>query len=161
MRAAQMALGYFDEALRHMLAWIGKAYPELQPPIGDVATRPTPLPNGVARHSANELVKFHFPYSNEECRHNREQRIWRASLPVIHLAVAVHVLGRHFNRGAKDFQFALDDPDLHQKVLALARVHEEAAIFERERRRAGGMGSSTFIIDPGILIRLSSRHVAA
>ena len=153
MKAAQMALGYFDEALRHMFAAIGEAYPDLKPDIGHIELRPTPLPDGMVRHSFNALIRYHFPHSNEDGWHNREQRIWRASLTVIHLAVALHVLGRHLQTGADGFAYRLDDSDLHRRVLALAEVHETAAASEWERRhRAGEMGSSTFMIDPSVLI---------
>jgi hypothetical protein len=153
MVAARMALGYFDEALQYMLTSIGEAYPDLKPEIGDVELRPTPLPDGLPRHSANALIQYHFPHANEDGWQNREHRMWHSSLPVIHLAVAVHVLGRHSQSGAETFAYKLDDLDLHRRVVALAEVHETAAHSEWERRKAGLKGSSTFEIDPSVLIR--------
>jgi hypothetical protein len=152
MFAARMALGYFDEATRHMFASMGEAYPDLKPETGDVELRPTPLPNGLARHSANALIQYHFPHANEDGWQNREHRMWHSSLPVIHFAVAVHVLGRHSQSGAETFAYNLDDLDLHRRVLALAEVHETAVHSEWERRKAGLKGSSTFEIDPSVLI---------
>ena len=161
MVAARMALGYFDEALRHMFASIGEAYPDLKPEIGGVELRPTPFPDGLARHSVNALMEYHFPHSNEEGRHNREHRMWHSSLPVIHLAVAFHVLGRHLQSGAETFAYKLDDLDLHRRVLALAEVHETAAHCEWERREAGSEGSSTFMIDPNVLVRCRTENLTA
>ena len=152
MVAARMALGYFDEAMRCMFASIGEAYPDLKPETGDVELRPTPLPNGLARHAANALIQYHFPHANEDGWQNREHRMWHSSLPVIHFAVAVHVLGRHSQSGAETFAYNLDDLDLHRRVVALAEVHETAAHSEWERRKAGLKGSSTFEIDPSVLI---------
>jgi hypothetical protein len=159
MVAARMALGYFDEAMRCMFASIGEAYPDLKPEIEGVELRPTPLPDGMVRHSANELIHHHFPHSNEEGWHNREHRIWHSSLPVIHLGVAIHVLGRYVQSDT-DFKYKLDDLNLHRRVVALAEVHETAAHFEWERRRAGLKGSSTFIIDPSVLIRCRAEKSA-
>jgi hypothetical protein len=156
MKAAQMALGFFDEALRRMLASIAEDYPDLGAQIGDVEVRPTPLPDGVARHSLNGLIRYHFPQSNDDGWQNQEHRIWRASLPVIHLATAVHVLGRHLQPEEETFEYNLNDLDLHRRVVSLATVHEEAVRCEWERHAAGLGGSSTFRIDPGILIHLES-----
>jgi hypothetical protein len=154
MKAAQIALGYFDEALRHTLVSIGEAYPDLKPEIEDIEVRPTPLPGGVVRHSFNALIQHHFPHHNEEGWHNREQRALRSSLPVIHVAVAFHVLGRHLAPGAEGFAYKLDDLEIHQRILELAEVHETALECEWARRHeAGEEGSSTFMIDPGVLIR--------
>jgi len=151
MLAARMALGYFDEAMRHMFASIGEAYPDLTRQIGIVEVRPPPLLEDMARHSLNDLMRHHLPHISEDARHDREHRIWRSSLPAIHLAVAIHVLGQHLQSGT-DFKYKLDDLDLHRRVLALAEVHEAAAHSEWERRRAGLKGSSTFMIDPSALI---------
>jgi hypothetical protein len=156
MKAGQMALGFFDEALRRMFASIAEAHSDLKAQIGDVAARPTPLPDGVARHSLNALIRYQFPQSNDDGWHNQEHRIWRPSLPVIHLAAAVHVLGRHFRPEAEAFAYNLDDLDLHRRVVALATVHEEAVRSEWERHAAGLRGSSTFTIDPGMLIHFES-----
>ena len=162
MTAAQMALGYFDEALRHTFTSIGEAYPDLKPEIGEIDLRPTPLPNGVARHSLNALTQFHFPNANEEGWHNRELRVWRSSLPVIHLAVAIHVLGRILKPGTADLEYKLDDLDLHRRVLTLAEVHETALNAEwKLRHSAGQHGSSLFIIDPGRLIRCRAEKPAS
>jgi len=153
MKAAQMALGYFDEAIRGYLASIGEAYPDLKSEIGNVEVRPTPLPAGVARHSLNALARHHHTHGNEEGPHNLEERVWRASLPVIHLAVAMHVLGQHLNIGPDGFAYRLDDLGLHRNVLQLAQMHETAAVFEWNRRQqTGPRGSSAFLIDPSVLI---------
>jgi cytochrome c553 len=153
MKAAQIALGFFDEAARRLFASIAEAYPDLKAQIGDVAARPTPLPAGVARHSLNALIRYHSPQSNDDGWHNQEHRIWRSSLPVIHLATAVHVLGRHLRPEAERFEYKLDDLDLHRRVVALANVHEEVVCSEWERHASGLKGSSTFSIDPRMLIR--------
>jgi len=160
MKAAQMALGYFDEAVRHMFSSIGEAYPELKPEIGDVELRPTPLPDGLARHSLNALMEYHFPHCGHEGRHNREHRMWHSSLPVIHLAVALHVLSRQFQTEAETFSYQLDDLGLHRRVMALAEVHETAAECEWECRETSARGSSTFMIDPGVLIRCRTEKSA-
>jgi len=153
MKAAQMAMGYFDEALRHMFASIREAYPDLGTEIGDLELRPTPLPDGVGRHSLNALIQYHYPHSNEEGQHNREQRIWRSSLRVIHVAAALYVLGRRLEPGPDGFAYNLGDLDLHRRVLTLAEVHETAARLEWHRRHQSGIkGSSTFMIDPNGLI---------
>jgi len=151
MKAAQMALGYFDEAIRYMLYSFGETYPDLKEEIGNIDLRSTPLPDAVPRHSLNALVAIHYPRSNEEGRHNQEQRVWRISLSVIDLAVAFYVLGRQLKSG-DTFFYPLDDLDLHRRVFALAEIHENALHCEWERRRAGGKGSSTFVIDPNVLI---------
>jgi hypothetical protein len=156
MKAGQMALGFFDEALRRMLASIAEAHSDLKAQIGDVGARPTPLPDGVERHSLNALIRYHFPQSNDDGWHNQEHRIWRESLPVIHLAAALHVLGRQLRPEAATFAYDLHDLDLHRRVLALAAVHEESVRCEWERHAAGLRGSSTFSIDPQVLIHFES-----
>jgi hypothetical protein len=159
--AAQIALGYFDGALRRLFALIGEAYPDLQQQIGDIEWRRTPLPDGVPRHSLNALIQFHYPHCNEEGCHNREHRIWRSSLPVIHLAVAFHVVGSYLKRAADTFEFRLDDLNLYQRILRLAEAHETAVECEWEwwqRHRRGG--NSTFRINPGVLIRCRAEKPA-
>ncbi len=161
MKAAQMALGFFDEANRRLFAAMAEAYPDLEAQIGEVEVRPTLLPDGVARHSLNALIRYHFPQSNDDGWHNQEQRIWRRSLPVIHLAAAIHVLGRRLRPEAETLAYDLSDLDLHRRVVALTRVHEEAVRSEWERHAAGLRGSSTFRIDPRMLIHLESAATPA
>jgi len=150
MKAAQLALGYFDEAIRHMKVAIGRVCPDLKPEIGDVDLQFTPLPDGVVRHSLNALIQYHYPDYNEDGRHSLEDRIWRASLPVIHLAVAFHVAARQLHPGTDAYR--LDDLDRHRRILELGEIHETAAYWEWELRQAGLEGSSTFVIDPSALI---------
>jgi hypothetical protein len=49
------------------------------------------LPSDVKRLSLNQLSAFAMPYADQEDSENFESRVWRPSVPVIHLATAVAV----------------------------------------------------------------------
>jgi hypothetical protein len=160
MTAACIALGYFDEALRHMFATIGEMYPDLRPEIGPVEIRQTPLPDGVRRHSLNSLFAYRYPLADESGCHNRQNRIWRESLPVIHLAVAGQTLSMWFPPGAVEYNTLLRHVELVRRVVHLAKTHEIAGEVEWGRRCAGVSGSSSFSIDPSILVRCRTEKMA-
>ena len=68
MAAARMAMAYLKE----------------------VATgKPPKLPHGIKRLSLNQLSEMVLEDTRETMAENVEERVWRASLPVIHLAAAM------------------------------------------------------------------------
>jgi hypothetical protein len=156
--AGRIALGYFDEALRNMFVTMGERYPDLRTKIGDIESYRAPLPEGVARHSLNAVIEHFFP-NNSSTDGNIETRIWRPSLPAIHLAAALYVLSRSRKPNARELPWCLDDRSFQRDLVQLALVHEEALHNEWARRSESRKGSATFAINPDILIRC--RTVAA
>ena len=60
--------------------------------------RPVPLPAGIRRLSINELAAFIAEDAGQSEVANVKSRIWRPSLPVIHLAVAAAFVGQVIER---------------------------------------------------------------
>jgi hypothetical protein len=124
MFAGRMALGFFAKGLT-------RADPRLPPPM--------------ARHSLNalsELVNLQAGFSGAE---NLEQRIWRGSHPVIHLAAAMQVVLRHVSEGIEidEIGYPLDEDSWHQAVIEVAELHEKIVL------RGGVVG-----VRPETLIRV-------
>jgi hypothetical protein len=110
MVAARMALGFIEEGL---------------------TGKPVRLPPSMRRHSLNQLsalVKSDLPLDDPEMI---ERRIWRASRPVVHIAVALQVWARMQGLDAKDIPYPLDDGDLHSAIIALAEAYEPVVLGDR------------------------------
>ena len=110
MLAARASLGFFYEA---------------------IAGEPARLPPGMSRLSLNELSKLVGTQGNLGDPHNVEHRIWRKSLPVIHIAAAMQWVLRVIDPGPAPFAYDINRGDLHDAVLDLAAVHEEIVLADR------------------------------
>jgi len=147
------SLGYLGEAIRHLGVALRDACPERSAEIGTIEIQSAILGKGMSRHSLNQLGARDARTDDADAIRNWERRVWDAGIPVVHIAAAWHVLGKHLNFDT-DFVYSLEDLALHRRILSLAQFHEAAIDFEWHRRIGGGQGSSTFLIDPSRLIRL-------
>jgi hypothetical protein len=123
MAAARMAMAYLKEA----------------------ATGQIPkLPPGIKRLSLNQLSEMVLADTRESMPENVEVRIWRASLPVIHLASATAMLADICERDGINFSIAdlLVQRDLIEWVVRAAE--EYATLLQRSRRK----------IDPARLLKI-------
>jgi hypothetical protein len=102
------------------------------------------LPRGIKRLSLNQLSEMALDDTRESMPENVEVRVWRASLPVIHLASATAVLSDILGRqGATiSFENLLTDRALIEWIVRAAEEYE--LLPQRSRRK----------IDPGRLIKL-------
>jgi hypothetical protein len=103
MIASRMSLGFLQEAL---------------------AKQPARLPASMSRLSINELSKLVLDQSGESDPENVEKRVWRQSLPVIHLAAAMQIVARAMGADLERYGYVLDNAPLHAAVIYLAQVYE-------------------------------------
>jgi hypothetical protein len=78
------------------------------------------LPDSVERLSLNQLSEFAMGEANQSSPENFETRIWRPSLPVIHLAAAVAVAINDRERAGEKrtgYGNLIADPEFVTKVL--------------------------------------------
>ena len=110
MIASRMSLGFFQEGF---------------------VKRPAKLPALMQRHSLNDLSELVLSQSGQTYPENVEHRIWRKSLPVIHLAAAMQIAARALTPDDAEFGYPLDNGPLHQAVIQLAQLHEEIALSDQ------------------------------
>lgn len=105
---------------------------------------PRPLPFGMRRISINAAAEFVTDEEIETEAANVKSRIWKPSLPVIHVAAALGVVAHDAMRAGKTFglQHALFLPEV------LAEILDEA---ERNESRIEAMAKP--FVDPARLIR--------
>jgi hypothetical protein len=88
-------------------------------------------PRGLKRLSVNELCKLASSDSTEQDAENFESRVWRPSLPVIHIATAVAAMTQRLK---KEFGIScyythiLFCPDILEILLNTIRSHEEFVV---------------------------------
>jgi hypothetical protein len=123
MAAGRMALAYLKEAA-------GGSMPK--------------LPRGIKRLSLNQLSEMVLADTRESAPENVEVRVWRASLPVIHLAAAVLVLSYLSVRSGRRLKLLdlLTDRTLLEWIVRAAQEYEP--LPQRSRRK----------IDPAGLIKI-------
>jgi hypothetical protein len=128
--AGKMALGFFEEGL-----------------TGQRAT----LPAGMASLSLNELSKLVQPESGISDPDMVGRRMWRKSVPVIHLASAMQVWARYkeLDPAVRNVPHRIDDAEANQAIIAIAQIHERIVLGDRRfgkghtdiiRIRGGKMG---------------------
>jgi hypothetical protein len=120
--ASRMSLGFFQQG------WTG---------------RPPELPAGMKRLSLNQLSELVLSESRESVPENVEKRAWRESLPVIHIAAAYQWAVRAASAAGRPLSLDLQELEVHQFIVALARMHEELVLAD-----------SRFGIAPEKLVRL-------
>ena len=89
--------------------------------------RPPRLPKGVKRLSINQLSAFVLHQTGQSEPENVESRIWRPSLPVIHLAAAVQVVGQILERDglrAPHIGHLITNRILIEAIVRVAEVYE-------------------------------------
>ena len=115
--------------------------------LKEVVTHQVPV--GIPRLSINEMAQFVLDDAGYSEPENVETRIWRRSLPVIHLASALQLL-RHFTelKGAPiGLEALLLDREIIELVVRAAEYHETVIAQ-----------SSCLRIDTGSLIQLRLAH---
>lgn len=122
MIAGRMSLGFLEEA---------------------ITKKPPRLPDGMPRLSLNELSKLVQREARQSDPENVERRVWRQTLPVIHLAAAYQVLLRGADGQGQPLSQDLQDLDAHRRVVSLAQFHEEVVLADER-----------FNITPENLVRL-------
>lgn len=110
MVAARMSMGFFYEAF---------------------ATAPATLPSEMKRHSLNQLSELVLKESRQSNPDNVEKRIWRGSLPVIHIAAAYQWMMRYCEDKGAAFTMDLQNLEEHRRILALSEIHEEIVLTDR------------------------------
>lgn len=110
MVAARMSMGFFHEAF---------------------ADAPAALPTGMARLSLNQLSELVLTESRQSDPENVEKRIWRGSLPVIHIATAYQWMLRYCQGNSAAFTMDLQNLGEHRRILALSRRHEDVVLADR------------------------------
>lgn len=95
-----------------------------------ITGRPAGLPPEMARLSLNELSKLVLAQSGESDADNVEERAWRRSLPVCHLAAALQVFMRASvnSPGIDSIGYPLGDDQLHRLVIEFAQFHEDMVL---------------------------------
>jgi hypothetical protein len=94
---------------------------------GTAATLPSPM----ARHSLNELSKLVQREAGQDDPDNVEKRVWRQSLPVIHLTSAWQVVGRERYGDTDRLMFDVQDIDLYREVLIRSQAHLKLILRDR------------------------------
>jgi hypothetical protein len=107
---------------------------------------PPPLPASVKRLSINQMAELVFEDAGQKDPENVETRVWRVSLPVIHLAAATQVL---LNLTEKSGIGSLSLGD-----LIWSRPAIEYIVREAERYEALLAKSPRLTIDPNKLVKL-------
>lgn len=87
------------------------------------------FPKGLKRLTLNQLSEYVLPESRQSNPENVETRIWRASLPVIHLAVAVEVA---LSRSEADGGGRLRDNDLLVRRDLLESIVRDAQFYKTQ-----------------------------
>jgi hypothetical protein len=104
------------------------------------------LPPGVKRLSLNQMAEFVCSDVGQSEPQNVKSRIWRPSVPVIHLAAAIAVLGQDIWRGTAQ---PLRLQDLVRTQCIIERIVRQAEEFEAL------IAKSRYLhIDPENLIRV-------
>lgn len=132
-----------NRRLRHRMVAARMAIPFLQ----EVETGSTPsLPAGIQRLSINAMATLVLKDAGQIDPENVETRVWRASLPVIHLAAATQVL---LNLVEKSGVGSVSIGD-----LIWSRPAIEYIVREAERYEALLAKSPRLTIDPNKLVKL-------
>jgi hypothetical protein len=122
-RTIRKDLKTLDRVMRDRMVAAHVAIALLQNVIGH---RPN-LPDSVKRLSLNQLSEFAMRGANQSIPENFETRIWRPSLPVIHLAAAVAVAINDRERAGEErtgYGNLIADPEFVTKVLSYADQNE-------------------------------------
>ena len=101
------------------------------------------LPPGVKRLSINEMAKLVQDDAGYSDAGNVETRIWRESLPVVHLAAAMSVVMNN----------EIGEDAIHLLELMLDRAALEKIIVEAERYE-GMLSQSRLKLDSGKLVKV-------
>jgi hypothetical protein len=110
MVAAKMALAFLQEVQ-----------------LGDAFV----LPKGLKQLSMNQLSEFVLGDAGYISSENLETRIWRESLPVIHLATATATLINeleHAGVASPSIGYILTCPDLVKRIVEISHLHAEMLI---------------------------------
>ena len=137
------ALRTLERRLRDRMTAGHMAVPFLQ---ASSTGREPPLPDGVKRLSINQLSEFVLGQLGQSESGNVEARIWRPSLPVIHLAAATQVLIQTLERNGTRAP--------HVGDLVVNRMLIEWVIREARAYEAIIAKSDKFGIEPKNLVRL-------
>ena len=134
----------FRRRLRNRMAAARMAVGFLQRPL---MAKPPPLPKGMTRLSLNQLAQLVLEDAGQQEPKNVVSRIWKPSLPVIHLAVAISVAANEAERhglgtlhifhllGRRDVLecIAMYAKDLEEMVIANTNIHVSPDDLERIR----------------------------
>ena len=112
MVAARMSLGFIEEG---------------------ITGEPARLPEGMTGLNLDALSRLVQPETYESDPQNLENRVWRSSLPVIHLAAAMQWMLRYLNPGTDEANigYPLEDDDKHAFVIELAERYEPLLLADR------------------------------
>jgi hypothetical protein len=124
MIAARMAIGFLKEAI-----------------TGEVPK----LPAGIKRMSVNQMARLVLDDAGFTDPENVETRIWRPSLPVIHLATAIQVMLQRAEpiTGPLGLESLLLDHGIIELVVRTAQFHETVIAQSRHLK-----------MDPATLVRI-------
>ncbi len=115
------ALGYLDKRVTQRMAaakaGIGKLHEQL---FGEPAT----LPEGMTSTSINQLCKLIKTDVSIENAENIEKRVWRKSLPIIHLAMAVQLILAGKLKDRTKLGVELQDIEFYRTAVHLASLLE-------------------------------------
>ena len=112
MVAARMSLGFIEEG---------------------ITGEPARLPEGMTGLNLDALSRLVQPETYESDPQNLENRVWRSSLPVIHLAAAMQWLLRYLEgEGASkaDLGYRMDNGPMHEAVIAIAERYEPIVLSD-------------------------------
>ena len=112
MVAARMSLGFLEQG---------------------ITGEPPKLPEGMTGLNLDALSRLVQPQTYESDPQNLENRVWRTSLPVIHLAAAMQWMLRYLNPGTDEANigYPLEDDDKHAFVIELAERYEPLLLADR------------------------------
>jgi hypothetical protein len=147
-KEAKRNMRTLDRRLRDRMAAARVAIAFLQE--AKLGVRPPTLPKSVKRLSVNQMADLVCDDAGMSSPENFETRVWRPSLPVIHLAAALQVLLQDENRAGR-------------KLLSWGNVMQDRGIVKRVIREAeeyrGLIAKSPRLkIKPKVLVRVRLTH---
>src|SRR5262249_32668970 len=123
-RTIKQDLKIFDRLVRDRMVAAKVAIAFLQHAVGH---RPN-LPSSVKRLSLNQLARLVMGEANQSIPENFETRVWRPSLPVIHIASAVAVAisdREQVGEGQTSYGNLIADNEFIGRVLHYTREYEK------------------------------------
>jgi hypothetical protein len=98
-----------------------------------ITGEPAKLPEGMTGLNIDALSRLVQPETKESDPQNLENRVWRESLPVIHLAAAMQWLLRYLEGegGNIDTGYRMDNGPMHSVVIAIAERYEPLVLADR------------------------------